>query len=97
MSYRIILSPKAEDQLAALESPLQNAVEAQLRRLAENPTGLSRRSVTPPWPPDCQLYEFGHELDRRRHHFAVLFRYGVDEETLFVLGIGHVRYRDDES
>ena len=91
MTYDVILSPKAEESFLSFDLPLQNAVEAQLHRLAESPVSLSRPAVMP-YPPHSQLYEFPHELDGERHHFAILFRYATDEQTLHVIGIGHVNY-----
>jgi hypothetical protein len=89
MSYRLVYAPAAERDLERVPPALLDLVEHHMLRLATNPAALSRPSAFP-YPPDCQLYQFDHDYgDGRRHVFAVLFRYGADEQSLRVLGIGH--------
>src|SRR5207253_9014799 len=93
MSYEIILMPRAESDLMALPVHHQNFVETQLGRLAQSPVSLSRPAVFP-YPPGSQIYEFDDDSGEETwHHFAVLFRYGQDEATLYVVGIGHQEFR----
>jgi hypothetical protein len=90
MSYDIVLSPQAIEDLARWSLPLQNYVEQQLLRLADNPAALSRSSAFP-YPSHCQLFHPGAiELDGVRHEFTVLFRYSQDETSLEIAGIGHI-------
>ena len=92
MSYRTILESPAKSDLAALPRPLQLVVRSELRRLAGSPVTLSRPAVFP-YPPGSQLYHFHHDPGGDTwHHFVVLFRYGQDEATLHIIGIGHVEY-----
>lgn len=93
MSYDIVLSLKAEGELNRLDPPLAQAVEAHLLKLARSPTSLSRPAVLP-YPPGSQFTEFSMTYDDRLHHFPILFRYGSEEQTLHVLGIGHIEYAD---
>ena len=91
VSYDIALSPQAEEDLARLPPPLQQYVERQLMRLAADPLSLGRRSVSPPYPPRCQLFQPSPVLyNGRPHEFTVLFRFSVDETALEVVGVGHI-------
>jgi hypothetical protein len=54
---------------------------------------MSRPAVLP-YPPGSQFTEFSIIHDGRHHHFPILFRHGSDEQTLYVLGIGHIEYAD---
>ena len=93
MRYRLVYSERAETRLAELPPALLNFVESELLRLADNPATLSRPSVSPPYPPNFQMYSFSHpQFDGLRWHFTVLFRYGADEMTLLIHGIGVARY-----
>ena len=99
MTYRIEFSTKAEEDFLRLDGRLQNAIEAGLYRLAESPTRLSQPSVCPPYPAGCQMYEFQSDLDTELHVFVILFKYSVDEQALWILGIGHrrnTRYMESE-
>ena len=87
MSYVIKLTPVAQEDMKRLPPEAAIFVEAQLRLLAEYPTALSRNSHFP-YPPDMQLYEFDRDLDsENREFFHVLFKYGGDEGTIFIIGI----------
>jgi hypothetical protein len=93
MTYQLVLSPEAESDLASFSPPIREHIVESLRRLAENPLALSRASHFP-YPPNCQLFRpepFFHEDDR--HEFMVLFRYGQDEASLHIIGIGHYLLR----
>ncbi len=95
MSYEVILLPRAEVDFANLETHLQAFVETRFSELGQSPTQLSRRAVSPPYPPGFQIYEFDFDVPGEdRHHFAVLFRYGQDEASLHVAAIGHTHFRD---
>jgi hypothetical protein len=86
------LSQDAADTLARQSERLRLAIADHLLDPAESPATLSRPSRTPPHPPGFQVYEFKVVDEDHVRSFAVLFRYGTDEETLHVHEIGHVRY-----
>jgi hypothetical protein len=90
MSYEIILSPQAEEDMTRWPGVLQDYIEEQLLQLATDPVGLSRPSAFP-YPPSCQLFlPDPIEHDGADHEFVVLFRYSQDETALEVVGIGHI-------
>lgn len=91
MTYRVVLSTPAQEDLQKLPAALLAIAIAELRRLGNNPATLSRRSVTPPYPAGYQMFEFVRVLDRHKHTFVVLFRYRTNETELFVHAIGHRR------
>ena len=93
MNYRAILSTGAAEAIANLPVQLRNTVHIELQRLCQAPTTLSRRSVTPPYPPGYQLFTFDAVVAGEIHYFSVLFKYGQDEQTIFVHGIGHMKRR----
>ena len=90
VGYDIILSPGALDELVRLPLSVQNYVEQQLERLAADPMALGRRSAFP-YPSNCQLFiPEPIILDQWRHDLTILFRFGQDENTLQIIGIGHM-------
>jgi hypothetical protein len=87
MSYFIKLTPVAQEDIKRLPKSAAIFVSQQLRLLGEYPTALSRKSYFP-YPPNVQLYEFDRDLDAEtREFFHVLFEYGADEATIFILGV----------
>lgn len=94
MSYEIKLTAKAEQRLGGFSKEAQVVVARHLVDLSINPTILSRPSTPPAEPPGYQAYSFIEELSDGRHRFAVMFKYGSDESTLYVMTIGHVHYHD---
>lgn len=91
MTWRVVLSTPAQEDLRNLPPELLPIAIDELRRLGANPVTLSRRSVTPPYPPGYQMFEFLRVLDGRRHTVVVLFRYRTNETELFVHAVGHRR------
>jgi hypothetical protein len=89
MAYNLILSPQAEQRLDALSPPVRAHVVVALEELAENPVSLSQASHFP-YPPNCQLFRPEPLVDvEGRHEVMILFRYGQDEMSLQIIGIGH--------
>lgn len=88
MNYAVVLSPRATQQYTHLPPELVSEVEAALLRLGGNPTGLSVRIASPPFPPRGQLYHFQlpHAGDSE-WFFTVIFRYSQDETELHVMSI----------
>jgi len=76
--------------LLNLPLPLQNYAEQRLHQLAHNPASLSRAAAFP-YPPGSQIFQpEALLLDDDSHELTFLFRFGQDEVTLVVLGIGHL-------
>jgi len=75
--------------LARLPPPVQNLVEAEVRRLAEDPVHLSRPSIFPYIP--CQSYRVTTTHDDVQYFMTVLFRYSQDETTIHIIGIATTR------
>mgnify|MGYP002620287682 FL=1 len=92
MSYELRFTERALSQLEALDRALRVLVLRHGVDLAINPTALSRKSVPPAELPGYQVYEFLEDVDGTTHRFVLLFRYGADEQTLFVHAVGHVEY-----
>ena len=88
MSYEVVLQPEAISDLASLPLPVQNAVEQNLNRLANDPPGHSRPSAFP-YPP-CQISQFHlDDVDGIDWYITILFRYSSSEEEIRVIAIGH--------
>ena len=81
MSYALNLSPPAAQQLAAQPEPLRGFVLGALRRLAESPAALARRS---PGVTAGQLAEFRFDQGGAVLWVTITFLYGQDEQTLHV-------------
>ena len=81
MSYALNVSPTATQQLAAQPEPLRGFILAALRRLAESPAALGRRSsgVT-----SGQVAEFRFDHGGAGLWGTITFLYGQDEQTLHV-------------
>ena len=82
MSYTFVVTPAAAGQLGAFPAELAESIRRQLARLAENPTGLSK--PTSILQPRGQLFEFKYERGGAVVWVSVIFRFGQDEQTLFV-------------
>ncbi len=91
MSYIVQLTDQAQADLAALPSHLQRFLETRFIELSESPSRKSRRSVSPPYPPNVMLCEVDYRVGSERWHFAVFFRYSQDETSLIVRSIGVLR------
>jgi hypothetical protein len=93
MAYEVVLTKKALSELQGFPAEAQFAIQAELVKLAEDPFSLSRKTVSPPYPPGGMMREFeSFAADGVMHHFVVLFHFGVDEKTLIVRGIGYRTY-----
>jgi mRNA-degrading endonuclease RelE of RelBE toxin-antitoxin system len=96
MPYQLTFSPRAEQDLERLRGryaegfpELLGVLEQGLAVLASNPVAVSRPAVFP-YLPNSQMYQIDHTIPGgSRHVFTVLFRYLADEETIFILDIGH--------
>jgi len=82
MSYRIMMEPPADDDLARLPSPIAAAIRREILRFAANPGGRSRPTRAP-FPPG-QVFETEFQFGDMTCYIAVVFQYGQDEQTLHV-------------
>jgi hypothetical protein len=89
MPFEVRLLEPAEAKLATLDWLLQREVLDHLDLLADSPTQLSGPSYFP-WPPEYQMYQFRVLHEGNTHRFVVLFRYGADEQTIYVYKLGHI-------
>lgn len=94
VNYRLDLRPAARADLARLPRSLRLVAGNALLDLAENPVGKGRPAVFP-YPSGSLvshvIHDEGHDFETW-HGFTILFRFGQDEQTLVILGIGHVEY-----
>ena len=89
MNYKIRLSSQARLDLLAFSPTLQDHLLHELDRFKAEPVTLSRKAHFP-YPENCQLFRPAPLfVELERHEFMVLFRYGQDEQTLEIIGIGH--------
>ena len=89
MPFRCILSPTAEEDFVKLPKAIRDYIAEHLRLLAESPTTVSIPSHFP-YPPSCQLYHLPpFHLNEKRYDLIILFKYGQDEESLQIAGIGY--------
>jgi hypothetical protein len=87
MSYAIKLEPEAQSALSQMPRPIAFFVAKQLELLAQHPTALSRPSHFP-YLPNRQIYSFDADFEPgKRHFFNVMFRYGADEQSIWILQI----------
>jgi hypothetical protein len=84
MSYRAILTGNAKNDLRAMPERVAQYVLLQLAELEKSPTALSRPSHFP-FRLQCQLFKFDYDYDGKRYFINVLFQYGADEESLYIL------------
>jgi hypothetical protein len=93
MPYAVVFTPEAESDLSRLADKdplLASYVLDQAERLAQNPTELSHRGGVP-FPP-MQRYSFWGEGDYASTGLHLFFQYGQDEQTIWITGVGVVRY-----
>lgn len=93
MPYSVVFTPEAEADLARIagDDPLlASLILDHADRLAQAPTELSHRGGMPFLP--GQRYPFWAQGDDGRQWVNLFFQYGQDEQTLWITGIGVVRY-----
>jgi hypothetical protein len=96
VNYKLIFSPKIKETIANLPHQVRSCVHEHLKLLADSPVSLSRASVTPPFPPGYQQYDFNCAHRREIHYFTLLFKYGGDEATIHCLAmVNNIRRLDD--
>jgi hypothetical protein len=88
--YKPEFTVTAAAQIQALVPRLRRAVREHVLIVCKSPTQTSRPSVSPPYLPGYQMHEFRDSSGQ--HLFCLLFKYGMDEETLIFHGVGHADY-----
>lgn len=83
MGFAVVLSPEAERRLDQLPPIVASFLLDELDRLAANPHGLSVKAHFP-YPPIGQAFRTQFEHDDVRYFFYIAFRYGQDEQSLYV-------------
>jgi mRNA-degrading endonuclease RelE of RelBE toxin-antitoxin system len=91
MNYEIILSPDAEEQFLKLPPPVQQFLESELNRLAEDPWDAVHNHGT--YLGLATLYSFDESVyDQQTHRFDIRFRFKQDEKSLQIIAIGYDPY-----
>ncbi len=87
MSFAVVLSPEAEEDLGKLPPLVASYVLDELDRLAANPGGLRRPSHFPYLPGAQAFHCEPYEHEGVRYFPYVQFKYGQDEQSLYILFI----------
>lgn len=90
MSYELIYSEDAEDQLIALPPHLQCVVLDNLERLADDPVTACNSPRSTLWPAR-QLFQFETQDGQYARVFNVVWRYRQGENCLRILAIASYR------
>jgi hypothetical protein len=89
MSYVVEFSHKALDDFEQSQDLISDEIfrqfEKRLELLEQSPASWSNRGLAGSAYPKGQYYSFSCQDDRRLLTFNLLFKYGVDEQTLYVL------------
>ena len=82
---RILNNDEAGRRLRKYPPDVRACVARHVRRLAENPTGLSHRAPSPPYRPgEAQIYEFKCRETTPAYAVVVFFRYSQDETAIVI-------------
>ena len=85
MDYQSVRSAHVSQtlaRLAILHGPVAAFVESQIALLEQNPTRVSRPAFS--LLPTGQVFQFDHEFQGMTYQFDLVFRYGSDEQTLYL-------------
>lgn len=88
MSYAVVLTQPAAEDLARINPLCLEQVQAALSRLADNPIDIGRRAHFP--YPRGQMHQFRCVAGGEEHPITILFRYADvrSENVIGVVGIG---------
>lgn len=86
--WEVELSPTAVERVKRLPDVVRGELFVQLHKLERSPVQLSRTAPSPPYLPGFMMYGFWCEHLGQRSYITVLFKYGVDEQTIHVYSIG---------
>jgi hypothetical protein len=87
MIYGILLSSRAEHDLARLPVPVRRQAFKQLEVLREYSVLLSYPSNFS-YPETCQAFQFDYEHEGRKWELCALFKYSQDEKFIHIILIG---------
>lgn len=95
MAFEIVLTERAHVKLLSFPTQQQEFIRrAILDDLAGSPARVSRPSRPPAELPGFQVFHIKHEPgEGSRTDFKIFFKYGADEETLYIYTIGSISYR----
>jgi hypothetical protein len=88
MSYVALLLDPAIEDLRRIPALVHPFIEAEIRRLCEDPVRIGRRANFP--YPRGQMHQFRCVAEGNEHLITILFRYGADqsENRIGIFGIG---------
>ena len=93
MKYFMRFIGRAPDDIQGLSPELLAHLWPNLDRLSEAPVSLSIPGAPPASLPNRQIFPFQINLpDGREFTMRVHFRYGQDEQTLFVLAVTAIQH-----
>ncbi len=95
MSYELRFSGTFEEDLRRLPVWLRRPVLDHARQLAEQPAAMSKRVVSPPYPPGGMMSTFSIPSGDILHHVVLFFKYTTDERAISVYAIGHTALLND--
>jgi hypothetical protein len=90
VTYVLNFRDHAKAQFLAMSPGLRAAMRPHLGRLAATPVSLSMPGTPPASLPDRQIFAFPFESDGRKYTGRVHFRYGTDEQTLYIIAISAI-------
>ena len=96
MSYGILLSLEARNQLARLPIPVRRHAFKQLEVLAEYAVLLSQPSHFP-FRENCQIFHFDCNSEGLNWELSALFKYSQDEQSIYVLTVGFCSYGPEDA
>jgi hypothetical protein len=93
MKYRIVLTPEGRARVRQLPPEIRQLLPDQFDRLATSPTTVSIPGAPPASLPNRMIFPFPVSLpDGRTYTVRVHFRYGTDEQSLWVLSVTAIRH-----
>lgn len=88
MNYTVAFLPQGRAKILQLPAEIQALLPGHFDRLGASPTSVSIPGAPPASLPDRMIYPFPVTLpDGRRFIVRVHFRYGTDEQTLWVSAV----------
>jgi hypothetical protein len=93
MPYELIFQPPALDRLLQLPPEVRPFLPGHFERLRQHPVTYSIPGAPPASLPDRQIYPFPVDLeDGRRFTVRIHFRYGQDEQHLYILNVTAIQH-----
>jgi hypothetical protein len=93
MDYSLNITDHARVQLRALPPEIAAIMPHHFQRLSASPVSLSIPGAPPASLPDRMIYPFPVNLpDGREFTVRIHFKYGQDEQTLFVVAVTAIQH-----